>query len=358
MNSNIDPNYGSPKKSARELKAEVMQDLKKLNQDVDQLKDHLTPGQIIDDVLFYRQMRTPRASFEYLRDNPIGTSFLAIGTLLLMEDQQNRSYESIARAQATGVIDSARTSYDGIRTNVQGKVDSVRAGVDSVKNKIDDVKDKVGSVKQKVQVMKTDIQDKFSGSGTTTSGVTGTEFNGTEFGSPGTTPINEFSANVDQIKTNLNEVKGAVGDKVQDIKGTINAKIPGVKEDLQQGLDEAKSKFSGAKDTIKQKFSSGVDSAKETFQEGIERARGLDPLTYVVLGAGLGTLTGASIPLFESEKGLADKYEGKFSQFSTDLENALNQSANILKNEFFGGLSGIDLKVFGRGSQSQSSASF
>lgn len=337
MNSNIDRS-NIERKSAAQLKQEVLQDIRKLGQDVDQLKDHLTPGQIIDDALFYRQERTPRATFDYLKANPVGTSFLAIGTLLLMEDQQNRSFESIARTQASGVIDSARTSYQGVRSSVEGRVESVKGAAASVKQKVQNVK---GRFKKG--------EPGYEESGFATGDLSTSINGGPEAGMYGSSEAegSEFGRTMDSLKGN-----------VSDMKESIQAKIPDVKAGASQMVDEAKGRWSTTKDSVRESVSSAVGSVKESFQGGVERARNLDPLTYAILGAGLGTLTGASLPLFEREKAFVDStLDTRLSQFTQDLEAALNESANILKNEFFGDISRLDLNIFGRGGQATQTAS-
>lgn len=267
MNSDINDNN---KKSARELKGEVMNDIRKLNKDFDQLKDHLTPGQLIDDVLFYRVERGPRASFDYLKANPIGTSFLALGTLLLMEDEGHRSYESIAREKTSAAVDSARSSMEGMRTMVE------------------------------------------------------------------------------EVKSNIkSKLPGKKGDQVP----------PGLELGFTDGADTGPSAIdiSGRSEELKGKAFVGVEgscskisSFKESLQEGYQSVKTMHPLTYVALGAGLGALTGATLPLMEKEKSFAEGMSDKMTQFNHELQDALNESANILKNDFLSDISRLDLKIFGR----------
>ncbi|HXH74879.1 MAG TPA: hypothetical protein VNJ08_07930 [Bacteriovoracaceae bacterium] len=309
MNSDIN---NTPRKSSRELKNEVMNDLKKLNRDVDQLKDHLTPGQIIDDAIYYRQERTPRATFDYLKQNPVGTSFLALGTMLLMEDERHRSMEAIAREKASGVMDSARSTVDGVRERVEG-----------VKAKVGDMS---ASIKSKLPGNKVDSSENY---------VTGVYDSGSEYGFADDAQSSRFEGSMDAAKS-----------KLSSAKESVQAKIPDIKNKASQGLDAAKSKISSA-----------TESVKGQFQEGINSARNMEPLTYVVLGAGLGTLTGASLPLMEREKSFVDNnLEDKISDFTTELQAALNESANILKSEFFNDISGYDFNIFGgKGSESRQS---
>jgi hypothetical protein len=80
-------------KSSKELKDQIVRDIKKVKRDFDEIKDRMTPGQLIDDAIFYRHGSSPTATFDYLKSNPVGTSFLTIGTILLMENDRHVTYE-------------------------------------------------------------------------------------------------------------------------------------------------------------------------------------------------------------------------------------------------------------------------
>ena len=87
MNSNLDRNN-----DPAQIKKQVIQDIKRVRDDIQEVKRALTPGQILDQMIFEHQ--TIGQSLEQLTHNPIGSSFLTIGALLLMKDEYNRTYES------------------------------------------------------------------------------------------------------------------------------------------------------------------------------------------------------------------------------------------------------------------------
>ena len=55
-------------KSTQELKQQVLTDIQRVRDDINELKNRMTPGQIIDDAIFYRRVdRSPAATFDYLK---------------------------------------------------------------------------------------------------------------------------------------------------------------------------------------------------------------------------------------------------------------------------------------------------
>jgi len=245
----MNSNYTTERKSTEELKQQVLQDIKKVKEDFDEIKQRMTPGQLIDDAIFYRHDRNPAAVFEHLKSNPVGTSLLTVGTLLLMENENHQSYESMAKEKAHVVKDKFG-------------------------NVIHTAQDKIHNVQDKAAHMKDSLKSKVS-------------------------------------KSREKEMPVSVG--------------------FGEGMD-----LEGTTEKVSGKFQSVVESAKH-----------LDPLTYLALGAGLGTITGAALPVSEAESNLIDsKFENSLSNFSSELEDALNESVNILKNEFIGGFTEINMHIF------------
>ncbi len=177
-------------KSSRELKREVLQELNQVNSDLDRIQGRLTPGQFIDDALFQPVGRNPRAIFDHLKANPIGTAFLSIGTLLLMEDDGHVTYEKQMKNRSGAVLENSR--YQA--TLLKGKVSEVRGKVTGVNDKIhgviDRTKGKVTGLKDKLPGMK----GKQDTSGFS-AGTTG-EFTLGEGGELGASSIDELKENV------------------------------------------------------------------------------------------------------------------------------------------------------------------
>ena len=225
-------------KSPQELKNQVLNDVKKVREDLDEIKNRLTPGQIIDDAIYYRSgSNNPAQTFEHLKNNPIGTSFLTLGTLLLMENSEHRTFEGIARERAGGVKSKVSNAVSN------AKVESL--------------------------------------------------------------------------------------DDIEDLKSGAKRNLESVIEKAREGLESTKAKV------------------QDAYQSASSTVRDLDPLTYLVLGAGLGAITGVALPLSDIEENFVnERMQPKMVQFRLDLESALNESANILKNEFIGGISNLKINLF------------
>lgn len=222
-------------RSTKVLKQQVLQDLGKVNNDLREIQQRITPGQIIDDALSYRRgSGDPARTLQLLKDNPIGTSFLTLGTLLLMESERHQSYEEYARI------------HYGMMKERLGE-------------NIDDLRDKVSGMGEKLAEMK---------------------------------------------------------DKLTSRPEKIAGEPPAFDREGQ-------------------------------YDESREASKHLDPLTYLALGAGLGALTGASLPVSASEREAVDSVFGdRIRRFTGELQTALNEAVNILKNEFLGDITEVKMNFF------------
>lgn len=231
-------------KSSSELKREVHQELNKVSKSIDELQGRLTPGQILDDAIFYPNGRNLNKTFQHLKQNPIGTTFLSLGTLLLMEDGTHSSYESV------------------VKTKVNAGVSSAKEGISSVKNQ-----------------MKNKLPQ----------------------GEPG------------DIKNKVVGIADSFQSKVNDIRSGIAAKIPD----------------------------------REALNRGREKIHNLDNTTFMAIGAGLGALTGVSLPISEAEdKLMREKFDGRLNDFNRELRDAMNECSNILKDLVVQDVKDHSLKFF------------
>lgn len=295
-------------KSSRELKREVLQELNQVNSDLDRIQGRLTPGQFIDDALFQPVGKNPRAIFDHLKANPVGTAFLSIGTLLLMEDETHVTYETQMKNRSGAVLENTRyqaTLLKGKVSDMKGKMDGNITGVNNkIHGAIDRTKNKV-----------TGLKGRFAKKNETTGELDLGE--GGELG----------ASSIDQLKDNF-------GEKIDDVKQNVS----GTMDSLSGNLDDAKGKVASFAGNIKDRAFNEVDSVKN-----------LDPMTYVAIGAGLGALTGIALPVSDKEQTLIDqKAGGKMNEFSSEFQEAINQSVKVLKDEFLGRFTDFDVSVFGR----------
>lgn len=278
-------------KTSRELKREVLQELNQVNSDIDRIQGRLTPGQFIDDAIFHPVSTNPRATFDHLKANPIGTAFLSIGTLLLMEDDSHITYERQMKTRSSAVMENSR--YQA--TLLKGKVSDIRG---NVTGRVNGVNEKIHGVIDRTKGKVTGLKDKISGKGQES--TTG-EFSLSEGGELG-------ASSIDQLKDNFADVS----DKIESFAGAV----------------------------------------KETAFNEVETVKNLDPMTFAAIGAGLGALTGIALPVSEKEQALIDQNaSGKLNEFSSEFQDAINQSVKVLKDEFLGKFSDFDLSVFGRKSK-------
>lgn len=233
-------------KSSSELQGEVKRELKTLNHDLDATSGRFTPGQFIDDAIFNNKDRNIGSTFDHLKKNPIGTAFLSLGAILLMEDENHQTLETIS------------------------------------KNKVTSIKDSIQSVKETVKNQM---------------------------------PHKELSPD-----TSL-----SAGD-------IAKKKVSGLKESFTSKVAIVKSKL----------HDTALTKAKLT-----DSLSNVDPMTYMALGIGLGALTGAGLPVTEKERTFVDeKLSPKLGDLNSDLQNALNESSNILKDLVISDVKKFNVHIF------------
>lgn len=293
-------------KSSKELKNEVLRELNQLNSDIDKIQGRLTPGQIIDDALFHPVGRNPRAVFDHLKANPVGTAFLGIGTLLLMENENHVTYEGEIRKRSGSVIENTRyqaTLLKGTVSNINGKVSDRISGVNGkIHGAVDMAKSRVTGLKDKISGMKPEFSSDATGADTLNEGG--------ELG----------ASSIDQIKDTVTEKFDSFTAGFDDVKNTVTEKV----------------------DTF-------AGDVKETAFNQVNTVKNIDPITLAAIGAGLGALTGIALPVSEKEQSLIDqKAAGTLNTIGSEFQDSLNQSVKILKDEFLGKFGNFDVNLFGK----------
>lgn len=392
MNSNTN---SSGVKSSKVLKQEVLTQLDKIDTDIDEMQTRLTPGQMIDDVIFYPRGGSPAATFDMLKANPVGATFLTLGTLLLMEDQNHYTYEQLARARVSGVVDRTKVSARDAVASAHDRMDAVKGGISSVKERIsskkDDARNMVSSLKSSVTTAKNRVTAKITGESSADSIIakdgTSSDFDGlTEadrlkaiadakaaYGKESSLK-NTLSDKVAGMKDSLSGIQDNLTDKVSGlvgssdesnfsmdqggIKDSISGKFADVKDSVTGVASNLGDKISGVSDTIGTSFagaSEGLPSmddvkgkVSELVGDGVQAVKGIDPLTYVAIGAGLGTLTGLGLPIPDAERQMVDSLDDKIGSFTQELQSALNESAEILKDLVVSDFKNISVNVFKR----------
>lgn len=271
-------------KSSDQLKKEVDKEIRNVKRDLDEIEGRLSPGQIIDDAIFYPHGRNLRSTLDHLKRNPVGTTFLSLGTILLMEDESHKTYESSAKAKVTSVKSTFNEKVSVAKQSLQSKAGEIKSSVAGAKDKIQDRFQHQASTSSQFSTDAGAYDDTLTGSG-----------------------YEAESSRVDKIKDKASELRGRASQKASDLK----------------------------------------DKASNIYSSGRDRVSNLDPMTFMALGAGLGALTGASLPVSDKEQDFVDsKLSDKFSNLSQELQDAINESSNILKDLVIGDVKNMDLKLF------------
>jgi hypothetical protein len=286
-------------KSSKELKREVLNQLNRVESDIDRIERGLTPGQLIDSAVFSRFRHNPRATFEHLKNNPIGTSFLTLGALLLMEDDTHRSFERISKER-------------------------IAEGYQSTKHQSQDL---VSVVKEKLTKKGPEI-----GTGMDNSYV----YDGSGEGFEDPSLKEKALKGMESVKSSFSAKTDELKSKASDFKDQVSTQVSDTKESLAPKMESLKDKVTGMADTLRQQ-------AQDKYHDLSDSEA--TPLAFIALGAGLGALTGASLPLFQDDESL-EGLETQFGEFRTDLKNAMNQSTSSLKDGILGDLKNVNLNFF------------
>lgn len=138
------------KKNSEQLQHEVHGQINKLGKDLDHARTRLSPGSLLDDAIFYPQGQNLTEAYAHLKENPMGTMFLSLGTLLLMEDQKRVSYESHLKSSMGAAVDKGKARYHEAEEKVSEKASEMA----------DQARDKAHSIKGRFQSKEEELKSK------------------------------------------------------------------------------------------------------------------------------------------------------------------------------------------------------
>lgn len=299
-------------KSSDQLKREVDQQVRKVRNDLDALQGRLSPGQLIDDAIFYPHGRNITSTIDHLKRNPVGTAFLSLGTILLMEDENHMTMEAGARNKLTTVKDS----FSSVKESIKQQLPHKDLSQGTAPSTGDIAKGKIANMKENLQSKVHDLKEKIPSK--------------EELKSKMTHKKEDLSAKVSDVKegisTKFDDIQNRFGS--EDTTGESNFSF--TSEETTEGFSDKTRKM---KDKASELFASGKDRASDLYSSGRERVQNMDPLSYMALGAGLGALTGVALPLSEKETSLVnERLDDKISGLNKDLQEAINECSNILKD--------------------------
>ena len=305
-------------KSSDQLKREVDKEIRTVKRDLDEIEGRLSPGQLIDDAIFYPHGKNLRSTIDHLKRNPVGTTFLSLGTILLMEDESHQTFEA-----------RSRTKINSARSSVNDKVSSVKA---SLKEQLPHKDLQPGTAPNKADILKGKVNEVKTG----------------------------LKSKAEGLKSSVHDMKSSVQGKVNDAKNTLSEKKDSLQSTIQDKFaSDSESQFGSDAGAYDGGVSAGIENeessrgqklkqrASDLYSSSRDRVQNLDPMTFMALGAGLGALTGASLPVSEKEQNfVADKLSDKFSNIGQELQDAINESSNILKDLVIGDVKDMSFKVF------------
>ncbi len=156
QDTNIDRN-----KSSAELQKEVHGQIDKIGSNIEDVRGRMTPGSLIDDAIFYPHGKSLTATYSHLKDNPMGTMFLSLGTLLLMEDQNRVTYEAHLKSSMSEAAEKGSQKYQEVKHNLEQKAhdlsEEFRLKVDELQSEYERKKE---SLKSKASSKKDEIEQK------------------------------------------------------------------------------------------------------------------------------------------------------------------------------------------------------
>ncbi len=285
-------------KSSKDLRKEITQDLDRLDTNIDALKERMSPGQMIDDAIFRNYRGDPKRSFNYLKSNPVGSSLLALGTLLLM-DNEGESYEQYLKKQS-------KVAYEEYRTKAS-----------DLKLKAVHTKERIGS---QVGEMSRDVKGR----------------------------AREL---VHQGEEKLQGIKQKVSRKGQDIEANVTEATEGIRDNVIDATESFKERAQQARQELEVESTSRMQDMRKKageYRRDVSqkfKENGYDSLAYLSIGLGTGFATGSLIPLGEEVEGDLG-FDFDFSQLRQDLERAANESVNLFKNEIIDGLKNRNVDIF------------
>jgi hypothetical protein len=180
----------------------------------------------------------------------------------------------------------------------------------------------------------------------------------------------EFNARAkaNSVKQNIADAKATMKEEMKEKVAGIRSKVDEAKTNFASKAEEVKAKMSDLSvreeeanftftdqdikehkiaDRAKELLSSAKEKTSNYATLGKEQLQNLDPLSYMALGAGLGALTGSAFPVSEKEESLLNgKIDDKLGNFTRDLENAINECSNILKDLVINDVKDYQVKLF------------
>ncbi|MGE0173319.1 MAG: YtxH domain-containing protein [Oligoflexales bacterium] len=146
----------APKESAEQLQAQVRATLDQTEKDFERVEERVTPGTFIDNAIFANRQRHPRETWNTLTENPVGATFLALGTLMLTE-REGRSGETVLKEKTRETIDTTKDVAHQTVARVQELKDKAEEKVTEL---TDQAQQKAADLKERAETKTNELKEK------------------------------------------------------------------------------------------------------------------------------------------------------------------------------------------------------
>lgn len=136
-------------KTSEQLQHEAHEQIDRVGADIEHARARMSPGSLLDDAIFYPHGQSLTSTYSHMKRNPMGSMFLSLGTLLLMEDQHHVSYESRFKEEAG-------------KAAAKGK-ENLREAKESVSEKASELQDKAKSATKRFKREAQEYRDELEG---------------------------------------------------------------------------------------------------------------------------------------------------------------------------------------------------
>lgn len=136
-------------KNSDELKEEVEEAIAKAEMDFEAIEQRMTPGYFIDQAIFANRDMHPRASLDAIKENPLGSTFLTLGALMLASQKGGRTGEDILHDAASSARGQMQDRFS--HGNVTSIKEDLSTKASQARNRIAEVKGQAADAKKRLQ---------------------------------------------------------------------------------------------------------------------------------------------------------------------------------------------------------------
>lgn len=264
-------------KTSEELANEVHGQIDRIGANIEHVRTRLSPGNLLDDAIFYPHGQSISGAYGHMKNNPMGSMFLSLGTLLLMEDEQNRSYETIfkERASETGHAISEKSSEwkDKAKANINAARESIRSATNELRSKTDSAKE-------------------------------------------------DLMAGARELEGEAETASQRILNKAKTLKDKSMEKLSSARESAKEGWQSAKSNTQDR-----------IESARERINNSAVLEQAMHPYAIASMGLGIGASLGASMSMPQIEQRLnTPEFNKRAEELGNDFDFAIKEAGDRLKN--------------------------